>query len=310
PGRLRRRPPRRAGGGSRLGGGGPPGRRHRGRRPAGPDGRRRRGPAGGRGGRGGVRRGGPRLRAGRGPGRARGGPERRPGTRRRGPGAGAGPRGRGPRRAGPPVQPDRPGRDRAAGGRPSGHRRRGPRRRRRRLPGEGRLLPHRRPDRPRPGPGPGVPGGSGPNPGPAPAPGLVPGPAGRRTAMSILASPSLLASLRSAASPRRTGRVTRLVGLRVEVEGIDAAVGEAVWIERAGSGERLPAEVVAVQGTSLACMPLGELSGVRYGDVVEAAGRPLPLTVGPAMLGRVVDGLGRPIDDGPPIVDGEDVGVD
>ncbi len=127
--------------------------------------------------------------------------------------------------------------------------------------------------------------------------------------MTLFSSPVLRASLRSAAKPRRTGRVTRLVGLRVEVEGIDAAVGEAVWIQRA-AGDVLPAEVVAVQGGSLACMPLGELSGVRYGDVVEAAGRPLPLTVGPAMLGRIVDGLGRPIDDGPPIVEGEDVAID
>ena len=126
--------------------------------------------------------------------------------------------------------------------------------------------------------------------------------------MSVLASPSLRGSLVAAAAPRRTGRVTRLVGLRLEVEGIEAAVGDAVWVHRSNGGV-LPAEVVAVQGTSLACMPLGELSGVRYGDVVEAAGRPLPLTVGPSLLGRVVDGLGRPIDDGPPIV-GDDVGLD
>ncbi len=127
--------------------------------------------------------------------------------------------------------------------------------------------------------------------------------------MTILAAPGLRRSLRAAAAPLRTGRVTRLVGLRLEVEGIEAAVGEAVWVRRA-DGSVLPAEVVAVQGGSLACMPLGELSGVRFGDVAEAAGRPLPLTVGHGLLGRVVDGLGRPIDDGPPIFDGEEVSLE
>ncbi len=115
-------------------------------------------------------------------------------------------------------------------------------------------------------------------------------------------------SLRAAVAPRRTGRVTRLVGLRVEVEGIEAAVGEAVRIS--WSGGTLDAEVVAVQHSSLACMPLGDLRGVRYGDTVEALGRPLPLAVGTGLLGRVLDGLGRPIDGGPALDDWEEVSVD
>jgi flagellum-specific ATP synthase len=98
------------------------------------------------------------------------------------------------------------------------------------------------------------------------------------------------------------------VGLRVEVEGIEAAVGEAVRIM--WSGGTLDAEVVAVQNTSLACMPLGDLRGVRFGDPVEALGRPLPLAVGTGLLGRVLDGLGRPIDGGPALSDWEDVSVD
>ncbi|HUO48083.1 MAG TPA: EscN/YscN/HrcN family type III secretion system ATPase, partial [Acidimicrobiales bacterium] len=69
--------------------------------------------------------------------------------------------------------------------------------------------------------------------------------------------PALRASLRVALSPRRTGRVTRIVGLRVEVEGIEAAVGDAVRIS--WSGGTLDAEVVALQNSSLACMPLGDL---------------------------------------------------
>ena len=64
-----------------------------------------------------------------------------------------------------------------------------------------------------------------------------------------------LDAARSACCPRRTGRVSRLVGLRLEVEGIEAAVGDAVRVWR--DGGVLDAEVVAVQGSSLACMPMG-----------------------------------------------------
>jgi flagellum-specific ATP synthase len=125
--------------------------------------------------------------------------------------------------------------------------------------------------------------------------------------MSVVPT-ALRSSLRASVVPRRTGRVTRLVGLRVEVEGLEAAVGDAVRIRHGGGV--LDAEVVAVQGSTLACMPLGSLTGVRYGDRAEALGRPLPLRVSPGLLGRVVDGLGRPIDDGPPLTDWEEVSVD
>lgn len=100
-----------------------------------------------------------------------------------------------------------------------------------------------------------------------------------------------------AAEPRRTGRVTRVVGLKVEVDGVAAAVGDSVRIHH--GGRTLDAEVVAVEGSTLACMPLGDLTGVRYGDTVTSTGAPLPIQVGPGLLGRVVDGLGRPLDGRP-----------
>nr|MDA8045452.1 EscN/YscN/HrcN family type III secretion system ATPase [Actinomycetota bacterium] len=111
-----------------------------------------------------------------------------------------------------------------------------------------------------------------------------------------------------AVAPKAWGRVTRLVGLRIEVDGVSAAVGDALRIYRAGGV--LDAEVVAVEGSSLACMPLGDLTGVRYGDRVEAAGGPLSVMVGPGLLGRVLDGLGRPIDGRPLDGEWEEVGVD
>jgi flagellum-specific ATP synthase len=81
----------------------------------------------------------------------------------------------------------------------------------------------------------------------------------------------------------------------VHVEGLSAAVGELV---RLGAGD-LVAEVVSVSRSSLACMPLGPLRGLRVGDPVVALGHSLQVRVGPDLLGRVLDGLGQPIDGGP-----------
>jgi flagellum-specific ATP synthase len=120
-------------------------------------------------------------------------------------------------------------------------------------------------------------------------------------------APSLRAQLRGAVAPLRTGRVTRLVGLRVEVEGVDAAVGDAVRIW--SRSVPLDAQVVAVDGKSLACMPFGELTGLRFGDPVQSLGGPLSISVGLGLLGRVLDGLGRPIDFGPALSGSEEVGI-
>jgi flagellum-specific ATP synthase len=127
--------------------------------------------------------------------------------------------------------------------------------------------------------------------------------------VSVLDTPRLRQALIDAAALRRTGRVSRLVGLRLEVQGLEAAVSDAVVVHRQ-DGSLLPAEVIALEGDSLACMPLGPLQGVRYGDLVEALGRPLPVHVGPSLLGRVLDGLGNPIDDGPPLSNLEPLGVE
>jgi flagellum-specific ATP synthase len=104
---------------------------------------------------------------------------------------------------------------------------------------------------------------------------------------------------RAAAAPRRLGRVRRVSGLSLEVEGLEGAIGDAVHVRSSGGG--LEAEVVAVDGDRLVCMPYGELHGVRSGAPAEATGEPPTIPIGPALLGRVIDGMGRPIDGGPPL---------
>ncbi|MEX2658092.1 MAG: FliI/YscN family ATPase [Acidimicrobiales bacterium] len=113
----------------------------------------------------------------------------------------------------------------------------------------------------------------------------------------------------AAAAPRRTGRVVRVVGLNLEVAGIEAAIGDALRIDRDGL-EPLMGEVVALRDGAVVCMPFGDLRGVRAGAAAEAAGRPPTIHVGAGLLGRVLDGLGRPIDGGPPLTGMEEATVE
>ena len=107
--------------------------------------------------------------------------------------------------------------------------------------------------------------------------------------------------LRVATPMRVQGRVAQVVGLLAEVEGIPGRLGEMCLIERAG-GEPIEAEVVGFRGDRTLVMPLGELRGVQAGSLVDSQGGLLTVPVGPAVLGRVLDGLGRPIDGRGPIL--------
>jgi flagellum-specific ATP synthase len=112
----------------------------------------------------------------------------------------------------------------------------------------------------------------------------------------------------AAARPSVHGRITGVVGLSIQVDGVSAAIGDVVRVETPG----LPvlAEVVAVHESGLACMPLGDITGVRAGALVTPTGGPMVIPVGTSLLGRVLDGLGRPMDDGEPLVDVDYVTVD
>ena len=93
------------------------------------------------------------------------------------------------------------------------------------------------------------------------------------------------------------GRVIRAVGLLIESTGPAASVGEICEI-RLGSGDRLPVEIVGFRQGHLLSVPLGDTAGVKPGDAVVARGGALTAPAGASLLGRVIDGLGRPIDHG------------
>ena len=107
-----------------------------------------------------------------------------------------------------------------------------------------------------------------------------------------------------AAAPERIGRVASVVGLGVEVSGLEGAVGDLVAIGE--SRAETAAQVVAARPGLLTCMVLS-------GSVAHPIGTPVrsapTVPVGEALLGRVIDGLGRPIDGKGPLAPTEHVGL-
>lgn len=92
------------------------------------------------------------------------------------------------------------------------------------------------------------------------------------------------------------GRVVQLIGLVIESEGPLAAVGEVCRIESARHDGSTLAEVVGFRNNHVLLMPLGEVRGIHPGSEVVALGSPLLVPVGDALKGRVIDGLGKPLD--------------
>jgi flagellum-specific ATP synthase len=91
------------------------------------------------------------------------------------------------------------------------------------------------------------------------------------------------------------GRVVRTVGLLVESKGPRSRVGELCELTQA-DGSRLMLEVVGFREGYLQTVPLGTTTGIRPGDLLTARGGAATIPVGPALLGRVFDGLGNPLD--------------
>jgi flagellum-specific ATP synthase len=100
-------------------------------------------------------------------------------------------------------------------------------------------------------------------------------------------------------SARIQGRVRQAVGLVVEAEGLALPVGAACEIRTVGSAP-VSCEVVGFRDEVALLMPLGELQGVRRGDVVRCLASAQRVAVGRGLLGRVIDSQGNPLDGGPP----------
>src|SRR6185437_7966438 len=91
------------------------------------------------------------------------------------------------------------------------------------------------------------------------------------------------------------GKVSKLIGLTIESRGPAVTVGDVCKIE-SPDVEPILAEVVGFRDNNVLLMPLGELGSIGPGLDVVATGSSLQIPVGPQLLGRIVDGLGQPID--------------
>lgn len=92
------------------------------------------------------------------------------------------------------------------------------------------------------------------------------------------------------------GSVTRVVGITAECEGVEARLGDLCAVVD-GAGRAILAEVIGFRDEVTVLMPLDDLRGVGPGARVRPLGRRLYAPAGDALLGRVLDGIGRPLDD-------------
>lgn len=111
----------------------------------------------------------------------------------------------------------------------------------------------------------------------------------------------LAAAVRRADPIRAVGRVAKLVGLVIEVDGLAAPVGSVCRIDGGRQAPPTLCEVVGFRGDTLLLMPYGPPLGLAPGQSATVAARDLTIPVGEPLLGRVLDGLGRPLDGGPPL---------
>ncbi len=94
----------------------------------------------------------------------------------------------------------------------------------------------------------------------------------------------------------RLGRVTRVVGLVIEAVGLDVGLSELCRVTSLSEEKSVLAEVVGFHERGVLLMPLGDIDGLHPGLGVTPLGRSFGADVGPGLLGRVLNGLGHPID--------------
>ncbi|HXS98680.1 MAG TPA: FliI/YscN family ATPase [Candidatus Limnocylindrales bacterium] len=109
-----------------------------------------------------------------------------------------------------------------------------------------------------------------------------------------------LAEVQRAPQYRWTGNVTEVVGLLIESRGPNVAIGDFCEVTTS-SGRRIRTQVIGFRDGRVLAMPLEEIDGLQLGDAVAARSEDASVEVGRGLLGRVIDGFGRPMDAGPPI---------
>ncbi|MEO5377324.1 MAG: FliI/YscN family ATPase [Magnetococcus sp. DMHC-6] len=100
---------------------------------------------------------------------------------------------------------------------------------------------------------------------------------------------------------QRRGLVTQVVGMLIEGAGPESSIGDMCEIYSTPGALPVKAEVVGFRNDAVLLMSLGAVHGIRPGSVIISRGKAEEVGVGASLLGRVIDALGDPLDDGPPI---------
>ena len=117
---------------------------------------------------------------------------------------------------------------------------------------------------------------------------------------------SLRVQVRQTPAASRHGRVVAVTGLVIESDGPNVGLQEMCLLQSDRGDFDLLAEVVGFRGERVLLMPLGDTAGLHPGCLVVACDRPTAPRAVPALLGRVLDALGRPFDEGGPVPSGRD----
>jgi flagellum-specific ATP synthase len=115
----------------------------------------------------------------------------------------------------------------------------------------------------------------------------------------FLSTENYVKLIRSIDPVRVNGKITQIIGLTIESQGPDVRIGELCSIYPAQSQTPIQAEVVGIKENKVLLMPLGEVQSIGPGCDVIASGKPITVKAGSQLLGRVLDGLGQPIDGKP-----------
>ena len=97
---------------------------------------------------------------------------------------------------------------------------------------------------------------------------------------------------------RNSGKVVQILGLTIEAIGLDCQIGEVCMITT-NLGANIVSEVIGFKEERILLMPLGDMQGIQPGSSVYPIYKSFRSPVGTVLLGRVLDGLGRPMDNGP-----------
>ncbi|MFA6542231.1 MAG: FliI/YscN family ATPase, partial [Bacteroidota bacterium] len=112
--------------------------------------------------------------------------------------------------------------------------------------------------------------------------------------------------IRSTELVKVNGRITKVIGLIIESNGPHAAIGEICSVKSDDGSELCLAEVVGFRDNKVLSMVLGDASHISPGCEIVSSGRTLTARVGDSLIGRVIDGLGNPIDGKGPIMGTEE----